>query len=95
MNSQASKDLSAPNSLFSSDIEAQVSILFDLGTTKPLIKPIQAFTEHLWLQEVITIGKNLEVNIVGIGHVGGLRNVLRSELASNPVLLNFTNYLDS
>jgi hypothetical protein len=77
MASKASKDPSVPNSLFSSDIEAQVPVLFDLGTTKSLIKPIQAYTKHVWLHEIITIGKISEVNIVGIGHVGGLRDFLQ------------------
>ena len=87
--------LSAPNSLLSSNIEDQIPILFDLGTTKSLIKPIQGYTEHIQLQEVITIRKNPEVNIVGIGHVGELRDVLQPESASTLALLSFTNYLDS
>ena len=41
--SKTSKDSSAPNPLFSNGIKAQVPILFDLGTTKSLIKPIQAY----------------------------------------------------
>ena len=47
------------------------------------------------MHEVITIGKSPEVNIVGIGHVGGLRDVLQSESATTPALLSFTKYLDS
>jgi hypothetical protein len=93
--SQTSKGLSAPNSLFSSAIVDQVPILFDLGTTKSLIKPIPAYSEYIRLPEVITIGKNPEVNIVGIGHVGGLKDVLQPESSSTPALLSFTNYLDS
>ena len=90
-----SKALSAPNNLFSSDLCHQVPILFDLGTTKSIIKPIQAYTEHIRFPEVLTIGSNPKVNIVGIGHVGGLRDVLQPESASTPALLSFTNYLDS
>ena len=55
MVSKASKGPSAPNSVFSSDIDAQVPILFVFGTTKSLIKPIQSYTKHVWLHEVITI----------------------------------------
>jgi hypothetical protein len=89
-----SKGLSAPNNLFSSDLCHQVPILFDLGTTKSIIKPIQAYTEHIRFPEVLTIGSNPKVNIVGIGHVGGLKDVLQPESASTPALLSFTNYLD-
>jgi hypothetical protein len=95
MKSQASKGLSASNSFFAFDIESQAPILFNLGTTKSLFKPLQAYTKHLRLQKVITIGKNPEVNIVGIGHVGGLRDVLQPESTSTPALLSFPNYLDS
>jgi hypothetical protein len=95
MASQAFKGPSAPNSLFSSDIEAQVPTLFDLGTPKSLIKLLQVYTEHVCFHEVITIGKNLEVTIVGIGHVGELKDVLQPKSTSTPALLSFTNYLDS
>jgi hypothetical protein len=93
--SKTCKDPSALNSLFSSDTKAQVLLLFDLGTTKSLIKPIQAYTEHVRLYKVTTIGNSLEVNIVGIGHVGGLRDVLQPEPISTPALLSFANYLDA
>jgi hypothetical protein len=74
-----SKGLSASNHLFSSDLSHQVPILFDLGTAKSIIKPIQAYTEYIWFPEIITIGNNPRVNIVGIGHVGGLKDVLQPE----------------
>ena len=61
--SQISKGLSAPNIRFSSDLCYQVPILFDLGTTKSIIKPIQAYTEHIRFPEVLTIGNNPKVNI--------------------------------
>jgi hypothetical protein len=93
--SQTSMSLSAPNSFFSSALVDQVPILFDLGTAKLLIKPIQAYTEYIRLTEVITFGKNSRVNIVGIGHVGGLKDVLQPESSTTPALLSFTNYLDS
>ena len=35
------------------------------------------------------------MNIVGIGHVGGLKDVLQPESLSTPALLSFTNYLES
>jgi hypothetical protein len=70
-------------------------MLLDLGTTKSLIETIQAYTEHIQLQEVITIGKFSEVNIVGNGHVGALKDVLQPESPTTPALLSFTNYLDS
>ena len=92
---QISKGLSATNHLFSPALCHQVPILFDLGTTKSIIRPIQAYTEHLRFTKVTTIGNNPKVNIVGIGHVGGLKDVLQPESASTPALLSFTNYLDS
>jgi hypothetical protein len=49
--SQISKGLSAPNHLFSSDLSHQVPILFDLGTAKSIIKPIQAYTEYIRFPE--------------------------------------------
>ena len=70
---------SAINPRFSAEIADQVPILLDLGTTKLLIKPIQAYTEHVRLQDILKIGKHPEVTIVGIGHVGGLRDVLQPE----------------
>jgi hypothetical protein len=87
--------LYAPNSRFSSDLVYQLPILFDLGTTKSLIRPIQAYSEYIRLPKVITIGMNPEVNIVGIGHVGGLMDVLQPESTSTPEFLFFTNYLVS
>jgi hypothetical protein len=93
--SQISKGLSAPNHLFSPALCHQVPILFDLGTAKSKIKPIQAYTEHIRFPEVITIGNNPKVNIVGIGHVGGLKDVLQPESALTPALQTFTNHLDS
>jgi hypothetical protein len=41
-----SKGLSTTNHLFSPALCHQVPILFDLGTTKSIIRPIQAYTEH-------------------------------------------------
>ena len=67
---------SATNPRFSADISEQVPILLDLGTTKSLIKPIQAYNEYVKLHEPLKIGKHPEVTITGIGHVGGLRHVL-------------------
>ena len=93
--SQTIKGLSAQNALFSPDLIHQVPILFDLGTTKSIIKPIEAYTEHIGFPEVITIGHNPRVNIVGIGHVGGLKDVLQPESLSTPALLSFTNCLES
>ena len=66
----------ATNPRVSADVSEQVPILLDLGTTKSLIKPIQAYTEFVKLHEPLTIGKHPEVLITGIGHVGGLRDVL-------------------
>ena len=73
----------------------QTPILLDLGTTKSLIKPIQAYTEFIKLREPLTIGKHPEVVITGIGHVGGLRDVLQPASNSTPALLSFTNYLEA
>jgi hypothetical protein len=36
-----------------------------------------------------------QINIIGIGHVGGLLNVLQSADATKPALLSVSNYLDS
>ena len=43
----------------------------------------------------LTIGKHPEVIITGIGHVGGLRDVLQPASNSTPALLSFTNYLEA
>ena len=85
----------ATNPIFSTDLAMQTPILLDLGTTKSLIKPVQAYTEFIKLREPLTIGKQPEVVIIGIGHVGGLRDVLQPESTSTPALLSFTNYLDA
>ena len=45
--------------------------------------------------EPLTIGKHPEETIIGIGHVGGLRDVLQPESNSTPALLSFTNYLEA
>ena len=47
------------------------------------------------LNEPLTIGKHPEVIITGIGHVGGLRDVLQPASNSTPALLSFTNYLEA
>ena len=65
----------ANNPRFSADVSEQVPILLDLGTTKSLISRL--FTEFVKLNEPLTIGKHPEVTITGIGHVGGLRDVLQ------------------
>ena len=73
----------ANNPRFLADVSKQVPILLDLGTTKSLIKPIQAYTEFIKVNEPLTIGKHPEVMITGIGHVGGLRDVLQPASYSN------------
>ena len=72
ISSKAFQRLSVINPRFSAAIADQVPILLDLGTTKSLIKPIQAYTEHVKLHDILKIGKHPEVTIIGIGHVGGL-----------------------
>ena len=47
------------------------------------------------LHEPLKIGKHPEVIITGIGHVGGLRDVLQPASTSTPALLSFTNYLEA
>ena len=47
----------ATNPSFSADLAMQTPILLDLGTTKSLIKPVQAYTEFIKLREPLTIGK--------------------------------------
>ena len=47
------------------------------------------------MHEPLTIGKHPEVFITGIGHVGGLRDVLQPASNSTPALLSFTNYLEA
>ena len=58
ISSKAFQRISAINPRFSARIADQVPILLDLGTTKSLIKPIQAFTEHVKLHDILKIGKH-------------------------------------
>jgi hypothetical protein len=95
LSAKAFQHHSATNPSFSAEITDQVPILLDLGTTKSLIKPIQAYTEYVKLHETLKIGKHPEVTITGIGHVGGLRDVLQPESTSTPALLSLTNYLEA
>jgi ACT domain-containing protein len=39
------------------------------------------------------MGKTHDVNIIGIGHVGGLLNVLQPASATKPALLSVSHYL--
>jgi hypothetical protein len=41
------------------------------------------------------LGETHKVDIIGIGHVGGLSNVLQSADVNKPALLSVSNYLDA
>jgi hypothetical protein len=51
-------------------------------------------TTHTF-QKVFKLGETHQIDIIGIGHVGGLSNVLQSADVNKPALLLVSNYLDN
>ena len=87
--------ISAGNPRFYSDLQYQTPIILDLGTNKSVIPNVQAFQDHTYFPKVLRLGKTHKVDIIGIGNVGGLSNVLQSADANKPALLSVSNYLDA
>jgi hypothetical protein len=87
--------ISAGNPRFSSDLQYQTPIILDLGTNKSVIPNVQAFQDHTYFPKVLSLGKTHKVDIIGIGNVGGLSNILQSADANKPALLSVSNYLDA
>ena len=86
---------SAGNPRFSSDLKYQTPIILDLGTNKSVIPTVQAFQDHTYFPKVLRLGMTHKVDIIGIGSVGGLSNVLQSADGNKPALLSASNYLEA
>jgi hypothetical protein len=86
---------SAGNLLFLSELHFKKPIILDLGTNKSVIPTFQAYQDHAYFPKVLRLGKTHKVDIIGIGNVGGLSNVLQSADANKPALLSVSNYLDA
>ena len=87
--------LSAGNPMFSMDPAYQTPIILDLGANKSLIPAIQAYQDHTYFPKIFKLGTNNVLDVIGIGHVGGLRNVLQPAIQNKPALLSVSNYLDA
>jgi hypothetical protein len=86
---------STGNPRFSSELQYQTPIMLDLGTNKSVIPSIQAYQDHTYFPKVLRLGKTHKVDIIGIGNVGGLSNVLQTADANKPALLSVRPYLDA
>jgi hypothetical protein len=87
--------LSAGNPMFSMDPAYQTPIILDLGANKSLIPAIQAYQDHTYFPKIFQLGTTHVLDVIGIGHVGGLRNVLQPAIQNKPALLSASNYLDA
>ena len=67
----------------------------DLGTNESLIQAIQAYHDHTYFPKIFKLGETHQLDIIGIGHVGGLSNVLQPAKPNNPALLLVSIYLDA
>ena len=85
---------SAGNPMFSVDLCYQTPIIFDLEATKFLILAIQAYQDHTYFPKICKLGETHQLDIIGIGHVGGLMNVLQPAIQNKPALLSVSNYLE-
>jgi hypothetical protein len=85
---------SAGNPMFSSDMRYQTPIILDLGTNKSITLTLQAYQVHTYFPKILKLGKTYQLEIIGIGHVGGLTNVLQPADPQTPALLSVSNYLD-
>ena len=85
----------AGNPMFSMDLTYQTPIILDLGANKSLIPAIQAYQDHTYFPKIFQLGKTHVLDIIGIGHVGGLMNVLQPAIQNKPALLSVSNYLDA
>ena len=86
---------SAGDPMFSMDLSYQTPIILDLGANKSLIPAIQAYQDHTYFLKLFQLGTTHLLDIIGIGHVGGLMNVLQPSIQNNPALLSVSNYLDA
>jgi hypothetical protein len=85
---------SAGNPKFSSDLQYQTPTILDLGTNKSVIPTIQAYQDHTYFPKIWKLGKTHQLEIIGIGNVGGLPNVLQPADPQTPALLSVSIYLD-
>ena len=86
---------SAGNPMFSVDLCYQTPIILDLGGNKSLIPAIQAYQDHTYFPKIFKLGETHQWDIIGIGHVGGLMNVLQPAIQNKPELLSVSNYEDA
>ena len=86
---------SAGNPMFSVDLCYQTSIILGIGANKSLIPAIQAYQDHTYFPKIFKLGETHLLNIIGLGHVGGLMNVLQPATQNKPALLSVSNYLDA
>ena len=86
---------SACNPMFSVDLSYQTPIILDFGANKSLIPVIQAYQVHTYSPKIFRLGETHLLDIIGIGHVGGLINVLQPVIQNKPALLSVSNYLDA
>ena len=87
--------LSDGNPLLSMDPAYQTPIILDLGANKSLIPAIQAYQDQTYFPKIFQLGTTHVLDVIGIGHVGGLRNVLQPAIQNKPALLSVSNYLDA
>ena len=87
--------LSAGNPMFSMDPAYQTPIIMDLGANKSLIPAIQAYQDHTYFPKTFQLGTTHVLDIISIGHVGGLMNVQQPAIQNKPALLSVSNYLDA
>ena len=85
----------AGNPMFSMDLTHQTPIILDLGANKSLIPAIQAYQNHTYFPKTFQLGTTHVLDIIGIGHVGGLMNVLQPAIQNKQALLSVSNYLDA
>ena len=81
--------------MFSVDLCYQTPIILDLGTNKSLIPAIKAYQDHTYFPKIFKVGETHQLDSIGIGHVGGLSNVLQPADPNKPALLSVRNYLDA
>ena len=77
------------------DLSYQTPIILDLGANKSLIPAIQAYQDNTYFPKIFQLEETHLLDIIGIGHVGGLMNVLQPAIQNKPALLSVSNYLDA
>ena len=63
--------------------------------SKSLISTIQAYQDHTYFPKIFKLGETHQLDIIEIGNVGCLSNVLQPANSNKPALLSVSNYLDA